>query len=655
MSSRFIMPRQGVKGQNLTPADGAKLFFKVIGQGIGGTNKTVFTDEALTTPATNPVIADSKGLFEELWLNGDYDTFLTDKNDNQLWGPETIRDLISSSSRDSANEATTSTMVNNTAYTSASVGNTVIYRKEFSTGNGGEGVLDIVLTSSVTPNAQNINIGVADPLISFVLRKPYLSAQQFGYDATSTTWAEIQEIIDLISADGGGEFEIFKTAGPTIVNSLAMKSNVKIICHDTINITSAAGGDVISLDGISDAQWIGGSLISDGVSATQSCFILENSATKNLIAPEFITDFRNKGVDIKTAAHHNVIWRPNVSGNTGSGVGVCISIFGADDDKPNYNVIYEPHVHDARGGIAVQGGFYNKVIRPHCEDLTLWGVGMDGVVSDSGDGARHTYVESPTCIRVTSATFAGIYFGNGSSFNTVINPTCLDCVQGIRSSGGVGFEPKSNKILYPVIDGDTDTLAAGVTGIQISSGDKTEIISPDVRNVTGRGLYLFTSQGSKVYGGEVQNCGGEGVYLQTKDCIISAVNSHDNNYGFRIEFGGDADGSNRFHECIGGNNTTSDFQRGIPSTHVHNCSGLINTNSGTGSITNGGTTDVITHGLSYTPTAEDIRVTLTENPSNDPGNIWISTITSTQFTVNSRNDPGASNLNFSWAVTEVDL
>tara|TARA_Y100000310_G_scaffold119061_2_gene117871 strand:+ start:349 stop:1755 length:1407 start_codon:yes stop_codon:yes gene_type:complete len=71
-------------------------------------------------------------------------------------------------------------------------------------------------------------------------------------------------------------------------------------------------------------------------------------------------------------------------------------------------------------------------------------------------------------------------------------------------------------------------------------------------------------------------------------------------------------------------------------------------NSGTGSITSGGTTDVITHGLTSAPTLEDIFITLGENPTNTPGAIWVDTIGATTFTVNCENDPGASNLDFAW-------
>lgn len=52
--------------------------------------------------------------------------------------------------------------------------------KEFSTGNGGGGIYDAVLTSSVTPNGYNIIQSIAEPLISFVLRIGVYDVDQFG-------------------------------------------------------------------------------------------------------------------------------------------------------------------------------------------------------------------------------------------------------------------------------------------------------------------------------------------------------------------------------------------------------------------------------------------------------------------------------------------
>lgn len=86
---------------------------------------------------------------------------------------------------------------------------------------------------------------------------------------------------------------------------------------------------------------------------------------------------------------------------------------------------------------------------------------------------------------------------------------------------------------------------------------------------------------------------------------------------------------------------------------IRNNIGYVTEARGTGSIASGATTAVITHGLAYTPVASEINISFTENPSNTAGTIWIDTITSTQFTVNCENDPGASNLDFGWSARRV--
>lgn len=99
---------------------------------------------------------------------------------------------------------------------------------------------------------------------------------------------------------------------------------------------------------------------------------------------------------------------------------------------------------------------------------------------------------------------------------------------------------------------------------------------------------------------------------------------------------------------VTGNRTGGMSIAGTATQQTRNNKGWVTENSGTGSIASGSTSAVITHGLSVTPAAKDIFVTFTENPTTDPGNIWIDTLTSTQFTVNVRTNPGASNLDFSW-------
>lgn len=111
------------------------------------------------------------------------------------------------------------------------------------------------------------------------------------------------------------------------------------------------------------------------------------------------------------------------------------------------------------------------------------------------------------------------------------------------------------------------------------------------------------------------------------------------------------------YQLIASNNVNNNDLDGIvdqtANSKIYGNVGYITENSGSGSIVSASTSDIITHGCDYTPNAGDITITLTENPTNTPGAIWVDTITATEFTVNCENDPGASNLDFRWAVRKV--
>lgn len=76
--------------------------------------------------------------------------------------------------------------------------------------------------------------------------------------------------------------------------------------------------------------------------------------------------------------------------------------------------------------------------------------------------------------------------------------------------------------------------------------------------------------------------------------------------------------------------------------------GLFRTeNYGTATIASGSTSIVVSHGLAVTPVLQAIQVT----PTNSMGNsskFWISTPTSTQFTITVNADPGATTATFAW-------
>jgi hypothetical protein len=76
------------------------------------------------------------------------------------------------------------------------------------------------------------------------------------------------------------------------------------------------------------------------------------------------------------------------------------------------------------------------------------------------------------------------------------------------------------------------------------------------------------------------------------------------------------------------------------------------TRSGQATVGTGTTSVVVTHGLGATPTLQQIHITLGNSPTNAIGAPWVSTITSTQFTINCAN-PGASGAFFGWMVVPI--
>ena len=80
MTSRFVMPLADI-GSGVKPPNGAKLFFF---ESDGVTDKNTHTTKAATISNTNPVIANSVGVFPDIYITGNYLVTLKDKNDVQI-------------------------------------------------------------------------------------------------------------------------------------------------------------------------------------------------------------------------------------------------------------------------------------------------------------------------------------------------------------------------------------------------------------------------------------------------------------------------------------------------------------------------------------------------------------------------------------------
>ena len=176
MPSRFTIPVADV-GSGIKPSDGAKLFFFELD---GVTPKDTFPDENATpgTENTNPVIADSTGVFPDIWIVGSNFVVLKNKNDVQQnqWDP--VNELA---------EVGVAVFPKNFATLAAAVADVnlvvgdALNIAERTTGDGGGAMWDVVLESGVTTNTFNIVQSTGVATLALVLREDEKSiASQWG-------------------------------------------------------------------------------------------------------------------------------------------------------------------------------------------------------------------------------------------------------------------------------------------------------------------------------------------------------------------------------------------------------------------------------------------------------------------------------------------
>lgn len=193
----------------------------------------------------------------------------------------------------------------------------------------------------------------------------------------------------------------------------------------------------------------------------------------------------------------------------------------------------------------------------------------------------------------------------------------------------------------------------GANGIRVVSENSNVPVECVIHGIceanTNHGLHLAGNQ--MIVSGHYSGSSGssqDGIRITTAGDknLIQSVRARDNTgTGITLDSGAD---NNVIANCNFDNNTGDGIADNGAGNIIRQNAGWVTENSGTATITNGNTSVTVTHGLDVTPTIDDISVLMGESPTNDPGNIWVDTITSTQFNINSRNDPGASNLDFGW-------
>lgn len=247
-----------------------------------------------------------------------------------------------------------------------------------------------------------------------------------------------------------------------------------------------------------------------------------------------------------------------------------------------------------------------------------------------------------------------IQYNAGGAFECVVNNNVLNLC-------GVGLNVASIRVMdgaeHTAVVGNTIT-ASGGKGIEITTSGYSSINANNIYLSDREGIYIEDAQRGQVTGNTVHQSGRDtsntyaGIHLlDVGDCAVIGNRSGDNGSGTRQKYGIEEAGTSD-NNVITGNMLDRNGTAGAiivgATTIARNNRGYITEASGTATITSGNTSVTITHGLSVTPTLDDISVIFGEQGTSDYGRFWISSITSTQFTINVSADPGASNLDLAW-------
>ncbi len=240
MSSRFISPFYDV-GSGIKPPSGAKLFFF---ETDGTTLKNTFSDQLSTPTAnTNPVIANSNGVFGDIFITGAYKVTLQDKNGSQIFGLATVNEFATV--EDNAFVKNFLTVEGGSAETSAVENLTLqegdsVNAAERTDGNGGGAMWDVVLASSVSPNGTNIVQCTGIPTLALVLREDVNPSFKFRLQPDQSRGDDFLEIRNVVDDIQVVSYPDGSNSGDAIVQSLPL--DVRRDSHALIATAGTFGG-----------------------------------------------------------------------------------------------------------------------------------------------------------------------------------------------------------------------------------------------------------------------------------------------------------------------------------------------------------------------------------------------------------------------------
>ncbi|NIR76781.1 MAG: hypothetical protein GWN53_17275 [Gammaproteobacteria bacterium] len=272
----------------------------------------------------------------------------------------------------------------------------------------------------------------------------------------------------------------------------------------------------------------------------------------------------------------------------------------------------------------------------------------------------------------------------GAQHGTVVGNTLHNCGTTAGASivaGGTGGTRDTTDVVITGNEVHVNTTGNGIAVVQnTAQGNSRILIRGNDVSECEYGIHLANNPDNRVSGNVCYNNAisgirthGDGVVCKDNICFN---NNQDNNanQGGILGTGGDRAviSGNVCYDTQGtatqdwGINLQSSVTNGVvegnvfwgndgglndgsgSGTVVRRNSGYTTENNGTATVASGTTSIAVNHGLDATPSIQDISVTPTNDPTNDVGNFWISSVGASQFTINVGADPGSGGATFAW-------
>ena len=293
----------------------------------------------------------------------------------------------------------------------------------------------------------------------------------------------------------------------------------------------------------------------------------------------------------------------------------------------------------------------------------------DHFIKCASEAARNMYVDLQN-FRITGTNQAANGTSDssgvklwGSSYSHISNLTIQSCYKhGIWLACDAG----TAAIDFRVMDCKLSANGGGGVYLDDSNTDVT-VMGCNIYDNTGNGIYVGGAggviiEGNRLYNQTLTNINTNGMWTQiignnisgNSYCVLGGSNAdrsiiqgnvcqYSSTYGVRLQTGCDncVVTGNHFYD----NDSADVYDEGSSNQVYGNSGDWVTENTGTGTLGNGETSVVISHGMAATPTY--IGITWREDPTNAIADWWISAENSTAFTLNGA-DPGASALNFWW-------